>query len=62
MAGRGLGTGAGMIWLAVAAVSLALICVVIYLMVDGEATPARGSAGPLTQSGSSTGSHSSASR
>jgi hypothetical protein len=56
MADGKLGRCGAIIWLAVAAVGLALICVVIYLMVDGDPARAPGSAGSLTQEGASGGS------
>jgi hypothetical protein len=42
---------AAIIWLAVAAIGLALICIVIYLMVDGEPAQPPGSAGPFSHDG-----------
>jgi hypothetical protein len=51
MADGKLGRCGAIIWLAIAAVGLALVCVVIYLMVDGEPARPRGSAGSLTQGG-----------
>jgi hypothetical protein len=53
MPGDKIGKCGAAIWLAVVAVGLALICVVIYLMIDGEPARPPGSAGSLTQDGAS---------